>query len=86
MKTAFFEPVGRTLVNVQNREMHHRDMRTVVADLVGAARRMFGPVPGLAFCVWDASSVRIYPMNPDAPPTFDEVALLVRKHGYCGHE
>jgi hypothetical protein len=82
MKTAFYEPTRRVLVNVQDRNMHHRDVRVVVADLVEAARRMLGPVPGLAFCVWDESSVRIYPMNPDAPPTFDEVATACGRFGY----
>lgn len=82
MKTAFYQPALNALVNIQDRPFHHRDMQTVVRDLVGAARRMFGPVPRFAFCVWDESSLRIFPMNQDQPPTFEEVATLVRKHGF----
>ena len=82
MKTAFYQPSTGVLVNIQERSFHRRDMHDAITKLVQAARRMFGSVPEMAFCVWDASSVRIYPMNEDKPPAFETVVPLVKQHGY----
>jgi hypothetical protein len=82
MKTAIYDPVNRSLLNVQRAPFHHRETIRAAADFVAMAREKIGRLPGVAFCVWDESSIRIYPMNPDEPPTFDEVAKACGGFGY----
>lgn len=86
MKTAIYDPSRRVLVNVQEAPFHHRDLDHAIRRFVQAARRVAAPVPGLAICVWDAVSLRIFPINSASRPTFQEVANLARAHGYVDQE
>lgn len=86
MKAALYEPVKGVLLNVQEAPFRPRETDAVVPRFIEWARNTVGSLPGVAFCVWDDSSLRIFPLNPKKPPTFQEVARLARAHGYVDQE
>jgi hypothetical protein len=84
MKSALYEPVKGVLLNVQEAPFRSRETDSVAPRFVEWAQKTVGALPGVAFCVWDDVSLRIFPLHSKKPPTFQEVAVLVRAHGYKG--
>ena len=82
MKIGLYDPVNGVLLDVRESPFHHRDLWAAVPEFVARARRVVGSLPGVALCVWDESSLRVFPFRADMPPTFDEVATACGRFGY----